>query len=160
MPSLQMIFSGNNKTLERHLLLVLVILHWNVEDSFMVWVAMSPLWLDQSFWEVLINIWPIKLVIIWKKLESSSSKKLYQLVSLWIRKAEKLSLLNKVMNKSKILLILFCSLSEEVPKPKILDYNKLVLKQHKMEKFLLQMTTKHQLKIFMQLVMYVMVDLN
>lgn len=62
--------------------------------------------------------------------------------------------------KSKMSLILFYSLSEEVPKPNKLDCKKSVLRQLKTEKFLLQTTIKHQLKIFTQLVTYAMADLN
>lgn len=62
--------------------------------------------------------------------------------------------------KSKMSLILFYLLSEEVPKPSKSDCKKSVLKQPKTERFLLQMMIKHQLITFTQLVMYVMEDLN
>ena len=62
--------------------------------------------------------------------------------------------------KSKMSLILFYLLLEEVPKPNKSDCKKSVLKQLKTERFLLQMTIKHLLITFTQLVMYVMADLN
>ena len=108
----------------------------------------------------MINICLTKSVIIWKRLELNLSKKLFQSVSLWTHKAEKLSLLSKEKMKSKMSLILFYLLSEEVPKPSKSDCKKSVLKQPKTERFLLQMMIKHQLIIFTQLVMYVMEDLN
>lgn len=108
----------------------------------------------------MINICPTRSVIIWKRLELNLSKKLFQLVSHWTHKAEKLSLLSKEKMKSKMSLILFYLLSEEVPKPSKSDCKKSVLKQPKTERFLLQMMIKHQLITFTQLVMYVMEDLN